>query len=82
MTHMEIDEWMNEEGSDSKSVLLSVSFTDPPSEKVLSEHAVVISYGEGVVVVDATRKGLRDLLRVQGVLRAAWPQIRRQYAMT
>lgn len=75
-----IGDWLAGEGADSKSVLLRVSFINPPSEKDLSEHAVVISYGEGTVVVEATRTGLRELLKVRGVLSASTPR-QRQFAM-
>jgi hypothetical protein len=69
-----LNEWMNTPGTESRTVLLRVSETTPPSAEALSEHCVVVSYGDAVVVVDTTRQGLQELLAMGNVRSASEPR--------
>jgi hypothetical protein len=73
---LELQNWLNESNQVSRSILLRLSSTNPPDAATISRHAVVVSYGDAVCVVETTQRGLSDLLKVNGVLGAEAPKRR------
>ena len=51
-----------------------MSVTNPPTREALEKHASVISYGDSVVIVEATREGYMELTGMAGVLDASTPK--------
>ena len=72
-------EWLEDHNSTvtSRTVLLRVSVTAPPSKQDLSKHCVVVSYDDAVVVIETTKVGLRELLNMDRVIGASEPVVRK-----
>lgn len=74
MNGFNLADWLNGQGPNSRTLVLRVSVTNPPTKEALERHASVISYGDAVVIVEATRDGYRELTGMAGVLGASTPK--------
>ncbi len=74
MNGFNLADWLNGQGPNSQTLVLRVSVTNPPTKEALERHASVISYGDAVVIVEATREGYKELTGMAGVLDASTPK--------
>lgn len=80
MNGFNLADWLNGEGPNSRTLVLRVSITNPPTREAMEKYASVISYGDAVVIVEATRDGYQKLIEMDGVHSADTPK-RLHFAM-
>lgn len=77
MEILNVEDWLSLNTDETRTVLVRVKSHKPPTEQELSKYSTVYSYGDGVVCLNTSREGLRDILRLDGVLSAELAKTRK-----